>query len=88
MVGAATDGGRSRIPTLLVKDPITKRIIKEARTNIEKGHLLYQVFFLKRSAPPVETKNFRVTQEQWVYTHISDEQIHRAIRRMKPWKAT
>ena len=64
MSGAAMDGGRSRIPTLLVKDPITKRIIKEARTNIEKGHLLYQVFFPKRSAPPVETKIFRVTQEK------------------------
>ena len=30
--GAGTDGGRNRIPTLLVKDPITKRITKEART--------------------------------------------------------
>ena len=29
MSGAATDGGRSRIPTLLVKDPITKRIMNQ-----------------------------------------------------------
>ena len=33
--GPATDGGRSRIPTLMVKDPITKQVVKEARTNEE-----------------------------------------------------
>ena len=31
-----TDGGRNRIPTLTMKDPITKQVIKEARTNVEK----------------------------------------------------
>ena len=30
ILGPATDGGRSRIPTLQVKDPITKQVIKEA----------------------------------------------------------
>ena len=62
--GAATDGGRNRIPTLLVKDPITKRIIKEARSNIKKGQLLYQAFFPKRSAPPVKIGNYHITQEK------------------------
>ena len=27
-------------------------------------------------------------QEKWTYVPTTDEQIHRAIRRMKPWKAT
>ena len=88
MSGAATDGGRNRIPTLLVKDPITKIFIKEARSNIKKGQLLYQVFFPKRSAPPIKIGNYHITQEKWVYTHTTDDQIHRAIRRMKLWKAT
>lgn len=28
------------------------------------------------------------TQGKWVYTPTTDEQIHRAIKCMKPWKAT
>ena len=86
--GAGTDGGRNRIPTLLVKDPITKRIIKEVKTNVEKGQLLYQVFFPKRTSPPIEIENYHTMQEKWSYTHTTDKQIHRAIRRMKSWKAT
>ena len=39
--GPATDGGRCRMPTLIVKDAVTKRISQEARTNEEKGKLLY-----------------------------------------------
>jgi len=33
----ATDAGKARIPTLQVKDPITKCIIKEAVDNDSKG---------------------------------------------------
>ena len=84
----ATDRGRNRIPTLTVKDPITKQVIKEARTNAEKGELLYQAFFPKRTAPPVEVDDDINIQEKWIYVLTTDEQIHRAIRRMKPWKAT
>ena len=51
--GDGTDGGRNRILTLMVKDPVMKRIIKEARSNADKGKLLYQDFFPKRTAPPV-----------------------------------
>ena len=29
-----------------------------------------------------------LTQEKWIYMTTTDEQIHRAIKRMKPWKAT
>ena len=86
--GPATDGARSRIPMLQVKDPITKQIIKEAQTNTEKGQLLYKSFFPKRTAPlmgPIENKH---TQAKWVYMPTTDEQIHRAIKCMKPWKVT
>ena len=39
--GPATDGGRSRIPMLLVRDPISKEIIREVCTNKEEGQVLY-----------------------------------------------
>ena len=86
--GTATDGGRNRIPTLQVRDPITKQVVKEACTNTEKGQLLYQAFFLKRTAPSAERTNTIDTQAKWEYKYTTDEQIHRAIKRMKPWKAT
>ena len=84
----ATDGGRGRIPTLIVKDPITKRVIQEVSTNKDKGHLLYKTFFPKRIAPPVPEQGEPYQEAMWVYVPTTDEQIHRAIRRMKPWKVT
>jgi ribonuclease HI/exonuclease III len=86
--GPAADGGRGRIPTLQVKDPITKRVTQEARTNEEKGRLLYQTFFPRRTAPPAPVPEEPYPQAKWEYVPTTDEQIHRAIKRMKPWKAT
>ena len=82
------DRGRSRILTLQVRDLITKQVIKEAHTNAEKGQLLYQVLFPKRTAPPAERTNIIGTQAKWEYTSTTDKQIHKAIKQMKPWKAT
>ena len=62
--GLATNGGRSRIPTLMVKDPITKQVVKEAKTNEEKGKLLYQEFFLKRTAPLTNNMDYTYVQEK------------------------
>ena len=53
VLGPATYGGCSRIPTLVVMDHISKEIIREVHTNKEKGQVLYQAFFPKRAAPPV-----------------------------------
>jgi hypothetical protein len=86
--GLATDGGRGRIPTLQVKDPVTRQVTQEASTNEEKGKLLYQNFFPKRTAPLVPVQDEPYPQAKWEYAPTTDEQIHRAIRRMKPWKAT
>ena len=38
-------------------------------------------------APSAVDADNAITQEKWVYTTTTDEQIHRAIKRMKPWKA-
>ena len=86
--GSASDGGRCRIPTLQVRNPVSKEVVREARTNEEKGKLLYEVFFPKRTAPQVPEPRELYPQEKWEYEATTDEQIHRAIRRMKPWKAT
>ena len=88
VTGPASDGGRGRIPTLVVKDSTTGRVIREAVTNEEKGRLLYQTFFPRRTAPPVPAQQEPYPPAKWEYMPTTDEQIHRAIRRMKPWKAT
>jgi len=49
VTGPASDGGRSRMPTLQIRDSVTKAVIREA-TNEEKGELLYQAFFPPQTA--------------------------------------
>jgi hypothetical protein len=88
VTGPGSDGGRSRVPTLQVKDPATKVVIQEARTNVEKGELFYHTFFPPRTAAPAPMPDEPYPPPKWEYQSVTDEQIHRAIRKMKPWKAT
>jgi hypothetical protein len=76
------------VPTLQVKDPITKAVTQEACTNEDKGDLFYQTFFPSRTAPPAPVPMEPYPPAKWEYEPVKDEQIHRAIRKMKPWKAT
>ena len=86
--GPASDGGRCRIPTLQVRDPVTKQIVREVRTNEEKGQLLYEIFFPKRTMPQLQEHRGPYPQQKWEYEATTDEQIHRVIKKMKLWKVT
>jgi hypothetical protein len=44
VMGPATDGGRTRVPTLVAKDTVTG-CVQEATSNEEKSALLYKEFF-------------------------------------------
>jgi len=73
----ATDVGKSRIPTLQIKDPVTKKVIHEATDNVSKGQLFYDTFF----PPPNPTttpipENPTYPPPYWVFTNITDEQMH------------
>jgi ribonuclease HI/endonuclease/exonuclease/phosphatase family metal-dependent hydrolase len=84
-----TDAAKSRIPTLQVKDPATKRVVREATSNKEKGDLLYDTYFPIADpdlTPPME--DFRYPPPRWSFTNLTNAQIHRAIDKMKPHKAT
>ena len=89
MMAPPTDAGRTRIPTLQVRDPTMKRILREAVDNADKGRLLYETFFPKTNPnltpPPV---GYRYPPPQWTFQNIADQQIHRAIKRLKPYKAS
>ena len=85
----ATDAGKARIPTLQVKDPTTKHVIREAADNASKGQLFYRTFF-----PPSNPETLPIPQDYqypppcWTFMNITNKQIHRAIGKMKPYKAT
>jgi hypothetical protein len=84
-----TDAGRARIPTLQVKDPTTKKIVREAADNAAKGQLFYETFFPPANpalTPPPD--DYRYPPPRWKFQNITDEQIHRAIMKMKPFKAS
>ena len=85
----ATDAGKARIPTLQIRDPTTKRITREAIDNKSKGQLFYETFFPPPNPdlPPVP-QDFQYPPPRWDFKNITDEQIHRAIKKMKPYKAS
>jgi len=89
VMSLATDAGRVRIPMLQVKDPVTKQMMREATDNKSKGQLFYDTFF-----PPPHPDTMAIPQDfqypapWWTFMNITDEQIHRAIKKMKPYKAT
>jgi hypothetical protein len=85
----ATDAGRARTPTLQVKDPMTRCIIREAMDNESKGQLFYKIFFPPPNPViPTIPPDFQYPPPRWKFTNITNEQIHHAIRKLKPYKAT
>ena len=56
VTGPASDGGRERISTLKVRDPITKEVIQEVSTNKENGKLFYQNLFSRQTVLPVPVR--------------------------------
>ena len=84
-----TDAGRVRIPTLHVKDLATKRVTREESDNSGKGKLFYETFFPPENTlltPPPE--DFRYPPPRWTFQNITDDQIHQAIKKLKPFKAS
>ena len=86
--GPASDGGRMPIPTLQVTDPVTKRIMREATTNEEKGKLLFKKFFPPKPATSSVPENAWYPRPRWIFQNITDKQILHTIQKLKPYKAT
>jgi len=87
VTGPASDRGRVQVPPLKVVDAENGHV-GEITNNREKSRAFRNAFFPKKpevSSVPIDPVYPTV---KWRFEHITDEQIHRAIRRMKPWKAT
>jgi hypothetical protein len=77
MTTPSSDASKSRIPTLMVRDPVTKRVTWQATDNESKGKWFYKLFF-----PPTDPSitlippNYRYPLPRWSSTNITDKQIH------------
>lgn len=88
VTGPDTDGGQTRVPTLQVKDPVTKQVVHEAADNESKGKLFFKTFFPTRPAVSSVPPNPKYPPPKWEFQNITNEQIDRSIKKMKPYKAT
>ena len=82
--GAPTDGGNTRIPTLKTQE---NRQPKELDDNAEKSKALYETFFPRPPDDPCTDLPTDYPEPACNFTPITDDQVHRAIRRLAPFKA-
>jgi hypothetical protein len=85
VTASPSDGGSARIPTLKVKN--ADGSLREVADNAGKSKALYDSFFYP---PPDETDidpDFDYPPPKFQFRHISDAQILRAIKKLKPYKA-
>ncbi|SJL06791.1 uncharacterized protein ARMOST_10133 [Armillaria ostoyae] len=81
-----SDGGRARVPDLVVKTQ--GQPARRIQENEEKGNVFRSTFFPPK--PPISAvpDDPCYPPPAWEFRLITDEQIERAYRRMKPLKAT
>jgi hypothetical protein len=88
VMGAGSDEGRARIPTLRKRDPRSKEVVETATLNEEKGAMLFKLFFLLKPQESSVPNNPHYPKPRWQFENISNDQIQRTIRKMRPYKAT
>ena len=78
-----SDGGRTKIPAL--KEKVNGRIVWEVQDNAEKSRMLHAIFFKDPPAHEDDEGPFQYPEPAFKFEPIQDKQIHRAIRRLKPY---
>ncbi|KAJ7087693.1 hypothetical protein C8R43DRAFT_863185, partial [Mycena crocata] len=84
----ASDGGATRMPSLEKRNPTNGRVIEVADTNEKKADMLRRESFPPKMTVSAVPANPVYPSPAWEWEPVSDELLHRAIRRMKPYKAT
>ena len=87
-LGPAFDGGRCKVPTLRIRHPTTGTILREASDNATKSTWLFKEFFPKKPATSTVPPDCEYPDPAWRYQEVTEESIHRIIRKMQPYKAT
>jgi hypothetical protein len=85
VMAAPFDGGSSRIPTLKVKQ--ADDTIREVRDNEAKSKALHDSFFYPPPQDSGINPDFEYPPPKTEFHHVTDDQIHRAIGKLKLYKA-
>jgi hypothetical protein len=88
VTGPASDGGAVRVPTLETKDPTTGAVTDVAKDNDSKAKMFYTLFFPPKPTEDHVPPDAEYPQPKWKYAPVTDEQIGRAIAKMRPYKGT
>jgi hypothetical protein len=87
-MGLLSDGGVARVPTLQARDPILKLVTSTARDNDSKAAMFHPLFFPPGPEESSAPEDYEYQAPKWQYAPVTDEQIGRAIRKLKPKKGT
>jgi hypothetical protein len=88
VLGPARDGGSTRVPVLKIRDPATGETMATAHDNDSKAKVFYDLFFPPQLDDVDINPRHMYPDPLWTHEPISDEGIHRAIHRLKPFKGT
>jgi len=80
------DGAKTRIPVLKIKQ--TNGTIEEIKENKDKAKALYNSFFFSPPEDDEINPDFEYPDPCATFQNVTDQQIHRAIKRLKPFKGT
>jgi ribonuclease HI/exonuclease III len=87
VTGPASDGGKTRVPALQTKDQATG-LTRQVVDNEAKCEIFREAFFPRKPATTTVPEAARYPAPAWQFRPPNDDQITRAIQRMKPHKAT
>ena len=81
----ASDGSKTRIPALKVKD--SRGMIKEIYDNESKSKALHKVFFYAPPADYMVDLNYQYPEPRFDFEEVTNEQIERVATSLNPYKA-
>ncbi|KAE9391180.1 hypothetical protein BT96DRAFT_832426, partial [Gymnopus androsaceus JB14] len=80
-----SDGGLSRVPDLVIEEEGRKRTVSD---NVGKAEAFKTVFFPTGPTESLVPEDATYPLEAWKFQLPADQQVFRAFKRMKPYKAT
>ncbi|KAF8873835.1 hypothetical protein BD779DRAFT_1451406, partial [Infundibulicybe gibba] len=88
VTGPSSDGGKARVPDLCIKDPRTKKVTATAKDNKDKSDMFFKAFFPAKPTEQEPIDEDQYPPPRWDFQPVTDEQIHRIIKKFKPYKAS
>jgi hypothetical protein len=85
---APSDGGAARVPMLRTRDPITREVVEEVTDNESKARTFYNLFFPGKPLVSAVPADHDYPDPLWIHESVSDDLIQKAIKKLRPKKAS